>query len=342
MADSIRSVLSVDTAPPTDTIEEFKPLKAHFAKYKVLSGRTQKRLQRISGGSIVKRFEHTPYPQNPSDVICPHFLELKWGYGCPYDCAWCFLKGTLRMLPEKTAPKTKSREKVLRHVKSALIHISKPEMFNTGELCDSLMDERNGGIPFSQWIAEEFEKQQTHKVLFLTKSAYVKKLLEIEKHDNAVVSFSLNASPVARKWEKAPTPKARIKAGRELAENGWEVRVRIDPIVPIPNWREAYGELIEDLFTSYTPSRITLGTPRGLQSTLNNVTDKTWVEYLDTGSSGWGRKVPDEDREEIYRFMLDKLEKHISLDLVGLCKETLEMFNILDRDFRKQVCNCVI
>ena len=147
MADSIPSVQSVDTAP-AGTIEEFKPLKAHFAKYKVLSGRTQKRLQRISGGSIVKRFEHTPYPEKPLDVICPHFLELKWGYGCPYDCAWCFLKGTLRMLPEKTAPKTKSREKVLRHVRSALIHTSKPEMFNTGELCDSLMDERNGGTPF--------------------------------------------------------------------------------------------------------------------------------------------------------------------------------------------------
>ncbi|TET10473.1 MAG: hypothetical protein E3J86_05630, partial [Candidatus Thorarchaeota archaeon] len=154
-------VNSVPKHQPKDTtldstFEEFKPLKAHFVKYKMLSGRSEKRLQRISCGSIVKRFEHTPYPKKPSDVICPHFMELKWGYGCPYDCAWCFLKGTLRMLPEKTAPKTKPREKVLRHVKSALTQTSKPEMFNTGELCDSLMDERNGRKPFSQWIVEEF------------------------------------------------------------------------------------------------------------------------------------------------------------------------------------------
>jgi spore photoproduct lyase len=341
MVDSAPDNQSIAT-PPSPSVREFKPLKAHFAKYKMLSGRTEKKLQRISSGSIIKRFEHTPYPKKDSDVICPHFLELKWGYGCPFDCAWCFLKGTLRMLPEKTAPKTKPREKVLRHVKSALAQTTKPEMFNTGELCDSLMDERNGGTPFSQWIVEEFEQQYTHKVLLLTKSSYVKKLLQIKKHDNAVASFSLNAYPVSRKWEKAPTPRARIKAGKKLVDNGWEVRVRIDPIVPIRNWKKAYAALIEDLFANYTPSRVTLGTPRGLQSTLNNVTDKTWVEYLDSSRSGWGRKVPDEDREEIYRFMLDELEDHISLSLVGLCKETLEMFSILERDFQKQVCNCMM
>ena len=341
MVDSAPDSQAVVTSP-SSSASEFKSLKAHFVKYKMLSGRTEERLQRISSGSIVKRFEHTPYPTKDSDVICPHFMELKWGYGCPYDCAWCFLKGTLRMLPEKTAPKTKPRTKVLRHVRSALLQASKPEMFNTGELCDSLMDENNGGKPFSQWIVEEFERQTLHKVLFLTKSSNVKKMLQIENHDNAVASFSLNAYRVSRKWEKAPTPRARINAGAELVDNGWEVRVRIDPIVPIPNWKEAYVELIEDLFSSYTPSRITLGTPRGLQSTLNNVTDKSWVEYLDSSRSGWGRKVPDEEREEIYRFMLDKLESHISLDLVGLCKETLEMFSVLERDFKKQVCNCML
>ncbi len=342
MENLVRESKQIAATEYQDYGDVFKPLKAHFARYKMLSGQTAKRLQRISSGSIVKRFEHTPYPREALDVICPHFLELKWGYGCPFDCAWCFLKGTLRMLPEKTAPKTKPREKVRRHVKSALLQTIKPEMFNTGELCDSLMDERGNGRPFSQWITQEFENQKKHKVLFLTKSSYVKKLLEIEKHDQAVVSFSLNAYRVSRKWEKAPSPKARIKAGQKLSDAKWEVRVRIDPIVPIPDWKKAYAELIEDLFSSYRPSRVTLGTPRGLQSTLNNVTDRSWIKYLDSQSSGWGRKVADEKREEIYRFLLEKLEEHLSLNRVGLCKETLEMFRILDRDFRKQVCNCMM
>ncbi len=327
--------------PAQEKSDGFKPLKATFAKYRMFTGRTQKRLQSLGGGAIIKRFEMTPYPKKKTDVVCPHFMELKWGYGCPYDCAWCFLKGTLRMLPDKTAPKTKERAKIEKHVRSALIHNKYPEVFNTGELCDSLMDER-GNSPFSQWIIDIFQEQDTHKVLFLTKSAYVKRLLEIPDHSQALVSFSLNADSVAKRWEKAPSPTARMNAAAKLADAGWDVRVRIDPIVPVPNWRRAYGSLIDRMFTLFTPDRITLGTPRGLQSTLNNVTDKSWLEYLDDKQSGWGKKVSDAKREELYRWFFDKLEDHISLDKVGLCKETLAMFDVLGRNFKKQVCNCIL
>jgi len=203
------------------------------------------------------------------------------------------------------------------------------------------MDERNGR-PFSQWIVEAFQRQSKHKVLFLTKSAYVSKMLQIEDHSQAIAGFSLNAYPVSRKWERAPTPKARMRAAEQLSLQGWEVRVRIDPIVPIPEWRKAYARLVDDIFSRFSPSRVTLGTPRGLQSTLNNVSDKSWVEYLDSPQSGWGRKVADGTREEIYRWMLDRLEAHISLRDVGLCKETLGIFDKLERDFRKQVCNCMM
>ena len=106
------SIIQPAPEPATEFAEEnlpdFKPLKAHFKRYRILDGTTKECLQRISDGSIIKRFEHTPYPEKDDDVVCPHFMELKWGYGCPYNCAWCFLKGTLRMLPEKTSPKTKN------------------------------------------------------------------------------------------------------------------------------------------------------------------------------------------------------------------------------------------
>jgi spore photoproduct lyase len=325
---------------PSSKKNELRPLIATFDMYKMLDGWFEKRLQRISDGYIVKRFDKTPYPEKESDVVCPHFMQLKWGWGCPYDCAWCFLKGTLRFQPEKTAPKTKSREKIRRHVESALAQTMHPEVFNTGELCDSLMDERRD-VPFSHFIIEPFQRQNTHKVLFLTKSAYVDELLKIKDHSQAIVSFSLNADSIAKKWEKAPAPQARIKAATRLSEAGWEVRVRIDPIVPVQDWREVYRSLVENMFSQVTPERITLGTPRGLQSTLNNITDRSWVLYLDAKQSGWGRKVADEQREVIYRCMPNMLEGHISLDRVGLCKETLGMFETLGRVFREQVCNCV-
>lgn len=339
LIDHIREVESLSLDSLSDN--GFKPLKAHFASYKILNGRTVTRLQRISGGSIIKRFEHTPYPVKESDVICPHFMELKWGYGCPFNCAWCFLKGTLRMLPEKTAPKTKARKKVLRHLLSALIQSDLPELFNTGELCDSLMDERNSD-PFSKWILDIFQKQSKHKVLFLTKSGHVKNLLVSEEHSQAIVSFSLNAEKVSRKWEKAPSVKKRINAAAELFDAGWEVRIRIDPMVPIKDWKQAYSNLVNLIFDNFTPSRITLGTLRGLQSTLNNLTDDSWTKYLGGKSSGWGKKTEDELREDMYRHLLNILEPSICLDKIGLCKETVSMFKCLGINFQTQVCNCML
>ena len=47
----------------------------------------------------------------------------------------------------------------------------------------------------------------------MTKSARVKGILDSESQKNVIVSFSMNALPVAKKWEKkAPSPTYRIKA----------------------------------------------------------------------------------------------------------------------------------
>ena len=96
-------------------------------------------------------------PQKPTDVVCPHFLELKWGYGCPFDCAWCYLKGTFRFLPTKTKPKVKDYEKIKLHLDTFLNTLGDAEVLNSGELADSLMSE-NGEKPFSKFIIPIFEK----------------------------------------------------------------------------------------------------------------------------------------------------------------------------------------
>jgi len=126
--------------------------------------------------------------------MCPHFLELKWAYGCPFNCAWCYLKGTFRFLETKTKPVFKDREKVRLHTEAFFITYPK-EILNTGEIADSLMGE-NGKEPFSKFIIPLFEKQDRHKVLVLTKSDKVKHLLEIEKHDG--VHPPVNTRTVAK------------------------------------------------------------------------------------------------------------------------------------------------
>lgn len=123
-------------------------------------------------------------------------MELKWAYGCPYDCSWCYLKGTFRFRPEGKSPVIKEYEKIELHTRTFFDECKIPEILNTGEIADSLMFE-NGDRPFSKFINPIFESQNRHKVLFLTKSYNIKNLLEINPHNQVIVSFTLNAIPVA-------------------------------------------------------------------------------------------------------------------------------------------------
>ncbi len=305
--------------------------------YQMLDGSKKSLVQKIGDGSIICRFEKTPLPEKKTDVICPHFLELKWANGCPYDCAWCFLQGTFRFTGKQ--PRQKGRFKVKDHVSTFLNNGSLPEVLNTGELCDSLLSE-NSNYPFSRFIIPMFETQKKHKVLFLTKSNKVENLLKIEEHKNIIISFSMNAPAVSKKWEKAPRVEDRIEAAKKVSEAGYETRIRIDPMVPVFEWDTHYLGLVDMIFEQFIPERITLGSLRGLQSTINNSKDRTWVKYL-SEKSNWGKKIDSERRYEMYSMLIDYLKDKYGYTNVALCKETVEMWEKLGMDYKKIKCNCI-
>ena len=107
----------------------------------MLDGCKEAAVRYVADSSIINRFDKTPLPTKSTDVICPHFIELKWAYGCPFDCAWCYLKGTFRFQPTKTKPVIKDCMKVESHTKRFLEEVITPEILNTGEIADSLMTE---------------------------------------------------------------------------------------------------------------------------------------------------------------------------------------------------------
>jgi len=313
-------------------------IKIYYKGYYRLDGRKEILVERVNDGSIIKRFDKTPLPQRQTDVVCPHFLELKWAYGCPYDCAWCYLKGTFRFRPNGTAPAVKPFEKIELHTLRFLDEVKTPEILNTGEIADSLMHE-HAEMPFSKFIIPLFEKQSLHKVLFLTKSSFVENLLKIKSNNQAIISFSLNAIPIAERWEKAPPVLKRVEAAKKVFDAGYDVRIRIDPMVPVENWQKYYLALIEIIFQNIAPERITLGSLRGLQSTINGCTDKTWIRYLKE-SSNWGRKIDFKTRYDMYAALIQELKAY-KFEKVALCKETVQMWHALKMDYKKIRCNCV-
>jgi len=305
-----------------------------------LDGSKAVSVDQVGDGSIIKSFDKTPFPRESRDIVCPHFLELKWANGCWYDCAWCYLNGTFRFRPNGKDPYLKDKGKILRHVKTFLRDVEEPYMLNSGELSDSLVYE---GREFSLTndIVPLFKQQYNHKLLIVTKSTAMRPLIESNSQKQVVVSFSLNAAQVSKKWEhKAPHPYQRIDAAKQAFDAGYEVRVRIDPMVPIKGWKEEYLELVDRIFDSFTPERMTLGSLRGLQSTINSCTDVSWVDYLDERSN-WGRKVGFEQRLKLYSTLMNHLEEEYSYETIAFCKETIRLWKALGLDYRKIKCNCI-
>lgn len=282
------------------------------------------------------------FAKTPFDIVCPHFWELRWAFGCPFDCAYCYLQGTGR---GNKNPRYRPEKKVITAIDRAFKHEyfkNHPSIFNSGELSDSLMNPT-----YMKQYVNFFETQSKHKLLLLTKSNRVKWLAE-KPRKQTIVSFSINATDVWRRWEsRTPSPQKRIEAAKQLLETGCEVRIRIDPIFPIENWKTHYEDLIYSLFSDLPsdPDRITLGTPRGLAKTLIFAKDRSWERIAFTDQpdrTGWGKKTPGLLRKEIYLFFYDKLH-NLGFDesRIAMCKETRLMWKELGLNPDSCKCNCI-
>ena len=321
-------------------------MRIHHKNYVQLDGSTKNQVERVGDGSIIERFAKTDPPREDSGIICPHFLNLKWGNGCHFDCAWCYLKGTYRHRPEGTKFKMKDPVKIVEHIKCFLSEVEEPEILNSGEVVDSLASEGDEGKEFSKLVQLLFESQDKHKLLYLTKSTAIKNLLELP-HNQTIVSFSVNSWEVSRTWEHgAPPSSLRVESAMELFKKGYEVRIRIDPMVPVKGWKAGYMGLLDFIFANLKPERITLGSLRGLKTTLQNVKDKSWIEYL-SENSGWGKKIDFQTRFLMYSTIISYLRDKYDFYKVALCKETLRMWLELEREFGEQMnykkikCNCL-
>jgi spore photoproduct lyase len=267
---------------------------------------------------FIKLFDKTP-----EGVVCPHFYELILSNGCPYDCAYCYLKLTLRyhgggspILYNNDWDKLK-RE----------LNKSKPGVYSTGELADSLAIEP----PLLDDTINYFQSNGDGKYILLTTksdSGY-KRLGSLIPSNNIIVSYSVNSSTNAVKYEnKTPSPENRITDAKKLREEGFRVRIRIDPIIyeDFEEYREVC-EIVSDL----NPERVTIGTLRHYPQLLAFAEDAP-KEGLEMSWDGRLR-YSIEKRLEIYSRIAEWLGFQ-----PALCKETEEVWEKLGWKF--EGCNC--
>ena len=287
---------------------------------------------------MVERERKSPFihyfDKTPEGIRCPHFWVLSTMLGCPYmkGSAYCYLHGTLRH--QKDLPVTYSNyDKMFQEVEEWLKR-EDPSVLNMGELGDSLALEPK--LHLLDKLIPLFGKQEKHKLLLVSKNANLfLDILNLRKPTPQVVlSWSVSSNSVWEDFEKsAPSPYERLACAYSYGKRGWEIRIRIDPIIPLENWSEEFGRLVDVINTIPNLKRITLGTIRAFPNLPKHCPPSGVFKYCtDQTGSDKRLRLPHPVRGSIYKWFAKRLKIEPQV-----CKETEKM--VQELNFRGK-CNC--
>ena len=169
--------------------------------------------------------------------------------GCPAHCQYCYLAGSLSGAPVIRAFAN------LPEILQSTIPYQQPGIntsFEASCYTDPLSIEHLTGS-LSESI-RFFGQQSNAHLRIVSKFDAVEPLLALDHNGSTRTRLSLNAYPISKRMEGGTSSVTeRIAALRKLAlpkvagGGGYPIGVVLAPIMPIENWREHYGELLNDL-----------------------------------------------------------------------------------------------
>jgi spore photoproduct lyase len=276
---------------------------------------------------------------------CAKFYKLTAYNNCNFWCEYCYLYLTFRTSPISTHFVNYNQmfsdiEKFdQQRIPDAL------RVLNLGELGDPLAVEDVTG--FSEQLIP-FMPAHAHRtrLLFLTKSNCVRNLLELRHGGQTIISFSVNTDKVWQHLEhRTPAPAERLKAARTAQDAGYEVRLRIDPVIRYSTWEEDYHKLVESIFDHVQPSRITVGEYRPAEGLSNHIRarfpESTLLKVNGSLIAEAGKlRYPRKYRIEMFRIIVDSIRRHDKKVQIALCKEIPQVWKAAGLDGSGLRCNC--
>ncbi len=173
--------------------------------------------------------------------------------GCPAHCQYCYLAGSLQGPPVTRA--YANLDAILGNLAAYLgqgavtsaseARAREGTTFEASCYTDPLAIEHLTGS-LSAAIAHFGAWDAPVQLRFTTKFAAVEPLLGLAHNRRTRIRFSVNARGAARYEGGTDTLDARLDALRKVALAGYPVGLTIAPILPLPDWEEAYGGLIRD------------------------------------------------------------------------------------------------
>ncbi|ROR90819.1 SPL family radical SAM protein [Nocardioides aurantiacus] len=173
--------------------------------------------------------------------------------GCPAHCQYCYLAGSLSGPPVT---------RVYADLDDILANLT--SYAGTGEVTSRSAARRHEGTTFEascysdplalDHLTGSWQRAVEHfgawdapvQLRWTTKFADVDRFVALDHRGRTRVRFSVNCLPVTRRWEGGTsTLEQRLDAVRRLALADYPVGLTIAPIMPLEDWRDHYGELLE-------------------------------------------------------------------------------------------------
>ena len=248
-------------------------------------------------------------------------FQLALSTSCPGMCEYCYLHTTLGRQP--VVRLYVNTEEILAKAKN-VIRERKPSItvFEGAATSDPLPLE-----PYSGALAKTitfFAAQEYGRFRFVTKFTNVESLLDIDHQGKTEFRFSVNIPEIIRRFEHGTPPlEERINAATKVAQAGYPLGFLLAPVFLVPNWKNSYKQLLEELRNKLPPlvkptfevitHRFTARGKANIQaifpsSTLPLVEEERRFKY---GQFGYGKylytkedmqKAQDFFQEEIARF----------------------------------------
>ena len=249
--------------------------------------------------------------------VCQSFDQKNFYYAssmmnCPFDCEYCYLKG---MYPSSNMVVFVNLEDYRSDVEEKL---KEGPMYVCASYDTDLLA-MNGLTGHADFWKDMARAHDDILVELRTKAAP-----EITDNiSNIIYAFTLSPEEVVKRFEKNTAPVgARINAAAKAIANGVKVRLCFDPVIKIPEWKEAYKKLIDECAEQIDFDRLTdvsVGTFRISADYLGKMrkaypdSEIAWYPYA--VKDGVAQYEPETDKK-MQEYVCALLEKHIGREKI--------------------------
>ncbi|TGM01506.1 SPL family radical SAM protein [Leptospira jelokensis] len=172
----------------------------------------------------------------------PHFYYNTLALNCIYDCEYCYLQG---MFPSANLVLFVNWEDFFKETKRFLNQNG--SLYLALSYDTDLLALESFFPATTKWI--QFASEEPNLSLEIrTKSTNFPSISHLTPVANVILAWTLSPQKVIETIEHGtPSLLARIKSIQKAIQAGWTVRICIDPILRIPDWKSHYQSLAETL-----------------------------------------------------------------------------------------------